>query len=192
MNQTQNRMPFGLLKKDEQADFVNNYESNYAKYLGNNDWIMLHDGYDMQDNEVYQLKIDPEKWYHCDGEIAIGKDLINAHEAGFYQYSEYEVLRPAITYEIPKQEKTLKERIEEEYSNYDVVVFEWGDTQGVEVLKFDRGRAAYLRHSTAQSIRDFAGYVYENKDQFDIDARPCFLTNEMELPVAVLFKKGGE
>ena len=78
MNQTTNLIQWKNLTDDEKAGFDWSYK---YKFQFNRSWNNYQPS-NPCDNDVYRLKIEPDKWYylvHGDGstEIIIGKDLLN-------------------------------------------------------------------------------------------------------------------
>ena len=81
------------------------------------------------------------------------------------------------------------DRIKAEYAEFDVVELDW-DKRGLWTMK-DHGcyDSAYL-HTTAQSMRGFYKYVYEEDDgRLFIQRSPTWIYNGTKHPVAVLFTK---
>jgi acyl-homoserine lactone acylase PvdQ len=84
-----------------------------------------------------------------------------------------------------EKEKTLKERIEEEFPDKDVIMLEWFGNYPTRCLK-----ANGMLHIDAQSTEAFAGYVYALNNVFKVSLRPCIwdgkLQKYIQHPVAVL------
>jgi hypothetical protein len=105
-------------------------------------------------------------------------------------YNPFSINSPVIiidevTENIKPKEKTLKERIEEEFPDKDVIMLEWFGNYPTRCLK-----ANGMLHIDAQSTEAFAGYVYALNNVFKVSLRPCIwdgkLQKYIQHPVAVL------
>lgn len=89
-------------------------------------------------------------------------------------------------YRIKPEPQKPEDRIEAEYPEFDVIPLEWSGNK----LKFE---ASINRHFEAQSMKGFAGYVYEDADAdkgFMVCLHPTIYTeDDVTTPIAVLFTK---
>ncbi len=97
-------------------------------------------------------------------------------------------------YEEPKPEPTLLERIEAAYEGKEVVLLEWSNHHYLtkESLTFSLQDVIHIEHIAAQSIKGFAGYVYENELMISKEPTDFYCAGEADkitFPCAVLFEK---
>ena len=187
MNQVTNLIQYKNLSDEQKAEF--NFEGfKYERQVAY-DWEVMPTKFTSPvDDRVYHLVIEPGKYYYIEDkhgfDVRCTDIPINAP-----------ILRPAKTSEIPKPEKTLKERVEEEYPDFEVVIFEERHFLGFEgSIPFggNLGTVEFWPHTTAQSMKRFYKYVYRSKmltpedNGFYLGDNPRHLG---ELPVAALFER---
>jgi len=192
MNQTTNLIQWKNLTEEQKAGF--DFEGYDYKMQCDLKWFDIRDF--EGDEVVYRLKIEPEKWY-CLGmgqneQITQGKYILSSSYHTDFQTT---LLRPATAAEIPKPEViTLEDRVKFEYSDFDVVMLEWTNNHYISVdsLTFSLKDVFDIEHIAAQSMRNFAGYVYL-AHPFSIKPSPVMIdSNGMVHPTAVLFTRAGE
>lgn len=131
---------------------------------------------------VYRLVIEDDKWYFAHDEVRLGKDWDKD------ELEEACECRPARPDEIPQQEKTLEQRIQERWPDKKVVMFGWSSAN---IWGWTTGNKT--EHIKAQSMRGFHTYVYQRlqDDSFFPDTKAVYCWNEhLTLqPVAVLFER---
>ncbi len=181
MNQSTNLIAFGLLTKEQQAQF--SFEAKekgmYEVYGEENDWCPPRKGSAFAHHLTYHLKILPDEWYY--GEYYQSGSVVDKGVDFYRPLKDYTILRPAKPSEIPKPEPTLLERIEEAYPDKDVMILEWKD---------DTLHVGDYVHVRAQSMKGFAGYVYEDDDHLIFNIYPVRRNKgETGFPIAVLFNK---
>jgi hypothetical protein len=113
-------------------------------------------------------------------------------------YNPFSINSPVIiidevTENIKPKEKTLKERIEEEFPGK--VVVDLIENWGTDFLTFSH--AGVMRpHAIAQSVLGFYAYVYDTPDGFKINLTPVNYSSisppTIQHPVAVLFERGDD
>lgn len=96
---------------------------------------------------------------------------------------------------VPKPEPkpaTLEERVKKEYGDYEVVMLGFGDTQATKFLGLWKNPyQAYIKHIEAQSMRGFAGYLYEFDSNLIQQHSPTeYIKGKTVHPIAVLFSRG--
>tara|TARA_R100000808_G_scaffold21555_1_gene46543 strand:+ start:66 stop:638 length:573 start_codon:yes stop_codon:yes gene_type:complete len=96
-------------------------------------------------------------------------------------------------YRIKPKELSLEEKIKEKYSEFEISLIE---DNGYGVLSHNStGPHVLAQHVLAQSLKGFAGYVYEYLDSsMGVELTPIShkVTGEVLHPVAVIFKKENE
>lgn len=127
--------------------------------------------------KVYRLVIEPDKWYTG----FINGELVTCLGSCFDGLNP-ETLRPARPDEIPQPEKTLEEKIQEEWPDKEVVMFGWSSAN---IWGWTTGNKT--EHIKAQSMKGFAGYVYDFEEGYKINSRPIWPNTTMQ-PIAVLFE----
>lgn len=192
MNQATNLKQWKNLTKAEQSRFnFDNYKYDCQCSMdGRTDWIQHDLPIVPHCEDVYRLKIDPDEWYYIkfDGPGNLDKDsYIILGDNTLFNEPFIAILRPATPEEIPKPEPTLLERIEAAYEGKAVVLLEWGS---------DSLKIGNWGHYHAQSMKGFAGYVYEDEVQgkaiFGLSGHPvnCDRMGGFKgHPIAVLFEK---
>ncbi len=187
MNQVTNKIPYGLLTEEEQAQFC-----RYAKVRGM---------YEMYDNKAvwkvsgyepkfckwppYRLIIKDDEWYYFEsGCVTRVWEGVEITSRGI---DNMQVLRPATPAEIeaakPK-ELTLEDKIKAKYPDYEVDMLYWGLT---DILSC-KGHT----HASAQSMKGFYRYVYQHIDgDWDTSTSPTMMWDKgiTLQPVAVLFER---
>jgi hypothetical protein len=189
MNQTTNLIQWKNIPDKQKAEHdFENYAYEYQNEHST-DWQNLRDDDIFQDC-VYRLVIEPEKWYFLElnrggNEVIIGSNLLKDDYSGIHP-----TVRPCKPDEIPKPEKTLEDRIKDEYSDFDVVMcYQSGLFWSIELdddLLHSSDRIQ--PHINAQSMKGFAGYIFDDADGFERDERP--IGPDYIHPVAVLFTRG--
>ncbi|MEE9351675.1 MAG: hypothetical protein V3U78_05400 [Thiotrichaceae bacterium] len=104
MNQATNRIIWKLLTEKEKSGFDWSYQ---YKFFFKKSWN-YYEPSKPHDEDIYRLKIEPEKWYYFEGErsgVVTGSD-ITAQDINMLKN-----LRPAKPSEIPKQEPTGKQLV---------------------------------------------------------------------------------
>tara|TARA_R110002020_G_scaffold56890_2_gene156989 strand:+ start:835 stop:1413 length:579 start_codon:yes stop_codon:yes gene_type:complete len=186
MNQVTNLIQFKNLSDEQKAEFdFESYEYEFQFFDEQTHWDRLGNVKYEDPVAVYRLVIQPEKWYYVAASgirdskpfIAIGESL----EA----YSVYRILRPATAEEIPKPEKTLKERVEEYYAGCEVLMCYESERTGFWSIHTG---TAELGHTCAQLLksRGFIDYLYEDNGMFTRCDAP---TMKGEFPVAALLAR---
>lgn len=187
MNQATNLIQYKNHSDEQKADFdFKNYQ--YQVQLPNSiKWQDEQEGYFRYDR-VYRLKIEPDKYYACGYDDAIFKGSYLSE----VDISEYSTLRPAKSSEIPKTEKTLEDRIEEEWPDYKVVMLLWWKGHNEpDRLRIPIGNSACYDHIEAPSYKGFYFYVYEKDNGLLRYSTPTKNWNGKTVhPVAVLFEEG--
>lgn len=181
MNQVTNRVQFIHLTPREKKEFdLNGY--TYQRYdTGSHAWENFNSlGFASLD--VYRLVIEDDKWYYCADEfgsdVRLGKDL---------PFGGTENLRPARPDEIPQQEKTLEQKIQEKWPDKEVVMLAY--TGKPQELTFPVGTLDRY-HFAAQSMKGFYRYVYEQDNDLIASLNTLNNWNVKTLqPVAVLFEE---
>ena len=189
MNQVTNKVPYGLLSEEEQAQFcrLRNKHGLYQMYSEGVWSVYTSSAFD--EDTTYQLIIKDDEWYYGifiegqDGYAILGRDLTTING--------YDSLRPATPSEIeaakPK-ELSLEDRVKKDsqYILTDVEMLEWYDHSWCY---------GDYKHYECQSMKGFNGYVYENDQGFFDTHLPTLemLNNSaIKLPIAVLFTKDSE
>ncbi len=139
----------------------------------------------IEDNEWYAINVanTEENEPESRGEgfrIILGKDIKKSAPIHHWRFN---TLRPALPEEIPKPEPTLLERIEAAYEGKEVVMLEWSS---------DSLKIGNWGHYHAQSMKGFAGYVYENELMISKEPTDFYCAGEADkitFPCAVLFEK---
>ena len=191
MNQATNKVIFGLLTKEEQSGFCLDIKArgHYDFFDGFGWKKAVPSKLSFDESTVYRLKILPDEWYYCelDTDHGIADYVFKGHSLK-NDFSNYTVLRPITTNEIPKKVKTLEDRIKETYPDKEVVMLTkeqsyWG--------LWRNPHGPFQQHIMAPSLTGFAGYVYERGDNLWMGRNPIDTNNDLELilPVAVLFDK---
>ena len=192
MNQVTNRVPYGLLSEEEQAQLSAEAKNRgmYELYWSGG-WSESITDMDFVIDGVYRLIIKDDEWYYwgigTGGAIIAGKDI--EHQLII---NSLDILRLATPAEIqaaqPKVE-SLEDRVKAEYGDYEVVMLEWSRINVWSI----QSRQGLVSHAIAQSMKGFYRYVYENPEP---DKSLCHLIEpvwlcdyEPILPIAVLFTK---
>ena len=184
MNQVTNKTPYGLLSKEEQAQFCGeaNYKGLYEAFHGAV-WE-VHQTSAFGGCYTYRLIIKADEWYYICLEVPAvvqGSFLRDA------KIDAYKTLRPATAEEIEEAKPTLslEDRVKAEYPDYEVVMLEWSCSEWC----MSEGKRKGHPHGRAQSMKGFAGYVYY-AHPFTIKPMPIMRDGERYIqPIAVLFTK---
>ena len=197
-NQVTNRVPYGLLSEEEQAQFCKEAKQRglYNIYDCVGKWKESYSDDDFIVDANYRLIIKDDEWYYCDDldgnrEAVEGRKLINSEDV--VEYSEYATLRPATPAEIqaakPKVE-SLEDRVKAEYGEkYEVELLTHNDSNGLLSIK---DSSDCDPHVILQSMKGFHMYVYENlSGNFELFRRPTSTDHNHGtlMPIAVLFTK---
>ena len=135
---------------------------------------------------VYRLVIDHDKWYtYSIGESSKtikGSELARPHKAI--------CLRPAKPDEIPQQEKTLEQKIQDKWPDKEVVMLTL-EKDMLRIFLRNIGGSEYDRpHIFAQSMKGFYKYVYEQGNDLISSLKTLKSWKGKTLqPVAVLFER---
>ena len=187
MNQPDNKVPYGLLSKEEQAQFCDEALDKGLYEVFHGDTWAPATTHHFPKAYAHRLIIKDDEWYWADdGEIWAGAVLGESLRPEAIEC--YDTLRLAIPAEIqaarPKVE-SLEDRVKDEYGDYEVVMLEWKS----DVLVMDSGGRAGNNHVMAQSMKGFAGYVYY-AHPFTIKPMPIMRDGERYIqPIALLFTK---
>ena len=196
MNQVTNLIQWKNLTEEQKADFdFENYKYEFQMF----DWVPKR-GSDIANDRVYRLVIEEDKWYFCKGiykKPIQGKYLI-CENFKYKKLKVFENLRPAKRHEIPKpKEKTLQERIQEEWLDKEVVMLEMTDPNNsianhefLSLVDYFYENSIPIAHYHAQSMKGFFRYVYDfGDDGFFLDREPTDGDSLKTIhPVAVLFE----
>jgi len=189
MNQVTNKIPYGLLSEEEQAQFCGEAKKRGLYELWNNEW------YEASGNRfacvsTYRLIIKDDEWYYIElnemdeeGRVIHGSNIGNLRSC-------YTV-RPATPAEIeaakPK-ELTLEEKVKAKYPDYEVCMLYW-DTDDTLCM---RTGTSQIYHTCVQSMKGFYRYVYQHLDgNLDTCTSPTmqWARDESLQPIAVLFTR---
>ena len=192
MNQPNNKTPYGLLSKEDQAMLLPENRRLYEVLRGFHGkglpiWESTSQSPFPQRHQTYRLIIKDDEWYLAEsiqghGLVLTGRELEGRVLGG------YDTLRPATPEEIesvkPKVE-SLEARVKDEYGKkYIIEFFRWSS-----VNKYSFAGTKDL-HISAQSMRGFYRYVYQDPDgDWDTSTSPTMMWSEgvTLLPIAVLF-----
>jgi len=197
MNQITNKVPYGLLSKEEQAQFSGEAKNRgmYELYRSCG-WSESITDMDFVIDGVYRLIIKDDEWYWVDdGDVWAGAVLGESLRPEAIEC--YDILRPATLAEIqaakPKVE-SLEDRVKADYGDYEVVMLTV--KKGTGWLSYDFSGMNRVCHITAQSNPGFQGYVYEDGHyEFRVSLRPVHGApipvggTGPVYPIAVLFTK---
>jgi len=192
-NQVTNKIPYGLLSKEEQAQFLPESRRLYEVLRdfhgkGLPIWKSTSQSPFPQRHQVYRLIIKDDEWYYVEsmqghGLILTGRELEGRITGG------YDTLRPANAEEIeaakPK-ELTLEEKVKAKYPDFEVKFFRWCSV-GRYVFSTSNDN-----HIAAQSMKGFYRYVYQHLDgDWDTSTSPTMMWDKGVTlqPIAVLFNK---
>jgi len=185
MNQKTNLTQWKNLTDDEKAAFDFENYSYEHQLESSTKWI---DSDGPFSDDVHRLKIEPEKWYYLisssdGGEFLQGSELLKDDYINVHP-----VVRPCQPSEIPKPE-SLEDRVKAEYGGFEVVMLEWDKRELWTMENHGCFDAAYL-HTTAQSMKGFAGYIYLWPSEFYANYEPVkYISGAYTHPIAVLFEK---
>ena len=194
MNQVTNKVPYGLLSKEEQAQFSVEAKTRdmYEMFDSGEEWTGTAHGGGFCKWFAYRLIIKDDDWYWVDdGDVWAGAVLGESLRPEAIEC--YDILRPATPAEIqaakPKVE-SLEDRVKAEYGDYEVVMLFW-DTDDTLCIKVRKPKIQ-MYHACAQSRKGFYRYVYEHPDGVcDTSTVPALESRKgfTILPIAVLFTK---
>ena len=192
MNQVTNRVPYGLLSQEEKADF-NRGEKNKGAYAyydnSQKTWLAADCDSSFLNYSVYRLVIEDDKWYTVaaagikDGRpfTTLGSQL----EA----YNLYRILRPAKPDEIPQDERTLEQRIQNKWFDKKVVMLS-SENGMLRIVKTIEECEYDSPHVNAQSMKGFYKYVYEQDNDLIESLKTLKSWKRITIqPVAVLFER---
>lgn len=183
MNQVTNLIQWKNLTQEQKDEFDFDYEYHYQGERENTvSWWIPHAGL-CKIERVYRLVIEDDKWYWIEddnGEQACLGEFINQKDI-----TKALILRPARPDEIPQQERTLEQKIQDKWPDKEVELLKWHSKHGSK----RRWVGSFGLHTKAQSIEGFAGYVYDFDHGLDFSAMPCAETDIIIQPVAVLFER---
>ncbi len=184
MNQVTNKIPYGLLTKEEQEQFCTEAKARgmYGVFTTEGKWELIK-GSTFQPSLTYRLIIKDDEWYYIERHIFDEGEFIHGSNIGSLECCV--LARPATTEEIeaakPK-ELTLEEKIKAKYPDYYVEMLEWSL---IDILNC-KGHI----HASAQSMKGFQGYVYY-AHPFTVKPMPVMTeAGKCIQPVAVLFERG--
>ncbi|MCP4988594.1 MAG: hypothetical protein GY928_21840 [Colwellia sp.] len=187
MNQVTNLIQWKNLTEDQKAEFdFENYK--YEKQVAYNWEVMPNKFTACMDDAVYRLVIEDDKWYTYFSEKFSEKYTVKGSE--FTNPDGAICLRPAKPDEIPQQEKTLEQKIQEKWPDKEVVMLT--PENGVLRIVKKIGGFEYDRpHIFAQSVKGYHKYVYELlSGKLELNTRPIMPGVLPTLqPVAVLFEE---
>ena len=189
MNQVTNKIPYGLLSKEDQAQFSGEAKTRGLYELWADHWMMANGGR-WSALSAYRLIIKDDEWYYGifiegqNGYAILGKDLTTI--------SGYDILRPATTAEIeaakPK-ELTLEEKVKAKYSDYNTSLLTYNNSNG---FLYINGDPDCDTHVNLQSFKGFYRYVYQHLDgDWDTSTSPTMMWDKgiTLQPIAVMFNK---
>ena len=189
MNQVTNLIQWKNLTDEEKAGF--DFENYKYEYQICREWIKYEMGsIDPRLDMVYQLVIEDDKWYYWvwEGEsfIKLGSQVVEMHRGG------YSTIRPARPDEIPQDERTLEQKIQDKWPDKKVVMLAY--TGKFQELTFPVGTLDRY-HFAALSMKGFFFYVYQipQDGSFFLDTKAAYCWNEGTTiqPIAVLFEGEG-
>jgi len=191
MNQVTNKIPYGLLNEEEQAEFC--VEARKRGMYEN--WChpifrpCINDD-EFQIGVVYRLIIKDDEWYYIElNEMDEEGRVI--HGANIGNLRSCYTVRPATAEEIEAakpQELTLEEKVKAMYPDYEVCMFYW-DTDDTLCM---RTSTSQIYHTCVQSMKGFYRYVYQHLDgNLDTCTSPTmqWARDESLQPIAVLFTR---
>jgi hypothetical protein len=190
MNQVTNKVPYGLLSEEEQAQFCKEAKKKGLYNMWSTDWLNAR-GISFTSHSVYRLIIKDDEWYYIklnktdeEGRVIHGSNIGNLRSC-------YTV-RPATPTEIeaakPK-ELTLEEKVKAKYPDYEVCMLRINEVTGW--LSYGHNGTSRVAHSAAQSDPRFQGYVYiHSENDWLVSNKPTKSSrNKYIQPVAVLFTR---
>lgn len=181
MNQVTNLVQWKNLTQEQKKDF--DFEDYKYEYQGEHNWWLPHAGI-CKFERIYRLVIEDDKWYTG----FINGELVTCLGSCFDGLNP-EILRPAKPDEIPQQEKTLEQKIQEKWYGKEVVMLE--PENGMLRIVKTVGACEYdSPHVFAQSMKGFYKYVYDLGGELIADRKPTGdAGNKTIHPVAVLFEE---
>ena len=191
MNQVTNKIPYGLLSEEEQAQFCVEAKTRGLYELWNNEWYEASSSR-FSCISTYRLVIKDDEWYYFEsGKLSRVWQGIEITPRGI---ENMQVLRPATPAEIeaakPK-ELTLEEKVKAKYPDYEVCMLGWYKDCDQDMWSMIY-KDTHWRHTAAQSMKGFYRYVYQHSDgDWDTCTDPTmqWAKDETLLPVAVLFQR---
>lgn len=193
MNQVINKVPYGLLSKEDRAQFSREAKGRgmYELYDTRGQWG--ESGYVIGFNKtmVYRLIIKDDEWYYWENSCGYS-DTQKGGSLNGKTVKFLSTLRPATPAEIqatkPKVE-SLEDRVKAEYGDYEVAMLTVKD--GAGWLSYDFSGMNRVCHITAQSDPRFQGYVYiHSENDWLVSNKPTKSSrNKYIQPFAVLFTK---
>lgn len=180
MNQVTNLIQWKNLTEDQRKEF--NFKD--YQYVSQHGEMWMHcafeSSYEGRPGTVYQLVIEEDKWYVVEETSVVAGNTIAL-------CAKYDGIRPAREDEIPKDEPKLEEEVKEEFPNCEYVELDWHGTDWCIV------RGGIRVHTSAQSMKGFFTYVYENeRGWFTRNSPTCSNGTGFNalLPVGALFVEG--
>ena len=189
MNQVTNLIPWKNLTQEQKDDFdFENYRYTVqtptnTKFFG---FYQKERPTSITDfGSVYRLVIEHDKWYTYSSEEFSKKYTVKGSE--FVNPDGAISLRPAKPDEIPQQEKTLEQKIQEKWPNKEVDILY--PKFGLLCINHNNQNRT---HILAQSMKGFYKYVYEQENGILSPSTRTTLPwkNKTLQPVAVLFERG--
>ena len=200
MNQINNRIQMSLLTKEEQAQFCGKAKKRGVyEYYNAKKWHSTATDKFFEYDSTYRLIIKDDEWYYTEFDGG-GENTVNIIErtmvgstlkkVGPNGYMTIRLATPAEIQAAKPKELSLEERVKAEYGEYEVVMLEWKASR----LTFGRLCDEWI-HTSAQSMKGFHMYVYQNlSGNFELFRRPTNTNHNQgtTLPLACLFTKDSE
>jgi hypothetical protein len=194
MNQVTNLIQWkNLTQEQKDGHDFENYKYEVQTIQGMSDVFVEANHYDRRNNtreKVFRLVIEHDKWYTYSLRDA-SEDCSKTVKGSEFFYPDKAIcLRPAKPDEIPvAKEKTLEQKIKEEWDDKEVVMLE-PENGMLRIVKNIGGCEYDSPHVFAQSMKGFHKYVYELlSGKLELNTRPIMPGVLPTLqPVAVLFE----
>lgn len=185
MNQTTNLIQWKNLTQEQMDDFdFENYKYEFQGFL---DWN-THAGIPKR-SRVYQLVIEYDKWYTYSTKNLIGEIIKTVKGSEFVNPEEACECRPARPDEIPQQEKTLEQKIQNKWFDKKVVILS-SENGMLRIVKTIEECEYDSPHVNAQSMKGFYKYVYEQDNDLIASLKTLKSWKGKTIqPVAVLFER---
>ena len=193
MNQVTNKVSYGLLSKEERAQFGGEAKARgMYEYHSANVWESTADDTLFSSSNTYRLIIKHDEWYYWENSCGYSDTQkggsLNEKTVKFL--STLRLANPAEIQAAKPKVESLEDRVKAEYGDeFEVVMLEWSRINVWSI----QSRQGLVSHAIAQSMKGFYRYVYENPEP---DKSLCHLIEpvwlcdyEPILPIAVLFTK---